>query len=61
MDQTACGFNQPATSDIISIYESYVPTGVAVAGKVFYGPPNESWNPKTGQYSYSVEWTYERA
>ena len=61
MDQSGCIFTQPATSDIISIYNSYSPAAVAVAGKVFYGPPNESWNPKTGQYSYSVEWTYERA
>ena len=61
MDQSGCIFTQPATSDIISIYNSYSPAAVAVAGKVFYGPPNESWNPKTGQYNYSVEWTYERA
>ena len=61
MDQTGCIFTQPATGDIASIYNSYSPAAVAVAGKVFYGPPNESWNPKTGQYNYSVEWTYERA
>jgi hypothetical protein len=61
MSQTACGFTQPATGDIISIYGDYVPTGVAVSGKIFYGPPNESWNPTTGQYSYSVEWTYQRS
>ena len=54
-------FTQPLTADIETIYNDYVPTSVAVAGKVFYGPPNESWNPTTGQYSYSVEWTYERA
>ena len=58
---TCSDFTQPLTTDIQSIYNGYVPTGVAVAGKVFYGPPNESWNPTTGQYSYSVEWTYERA
>lgn len=60
-DTGTCQFTQPPTGDIISIYNDYVPTAVAVAGKVFYGPPNESWNPTTGQYSYSVEWTYERA
>jgi hypothetical protein len=62
MARNSCSaFHQPSTSDIQSIYNTYVPTSVAVAGKVFYGPPNESWNPSTGQYSYSVEWTYERA
>ena len=24
-------------------------------------PPSESWNPKTGEWSYNIEWTYELA
>ena len=28
--------------------------------KVFHSAPQESWNPKTGAYSYSIQWTYER-
>lgn len=32
-----------------------------VANRTFYGPPNESWNPNTGQYTYSIEWTFERS
>lgn len=24
-------------------------------------PPSESWNPKTGEWSYNIEWTYEVA
>ena len=35
-------------------------TNYVIPGRVFYSAPQESWNPKTGQYSYSVEWVYER-
>jgi len=31
-----------------------------VAARCFHSAPTESWNPRTGQYSYSIEWTYER-
>ena len=31
-----------------------------VGGRCFHSAPTESWNPRTGQYSYSIEWTYER-
>ena len=44
------------------IYEAANPANSpdAIPTKVFYtDPPNESWNPKTGAYSYSVGWTYE--
>jgi hypothetical protein len=27
--------------------------------KVFQDQPNENWNPKTGQYSYTQQWTFE--
>ena len=27
--------------------------------KYFHDPPQESWNPKTGQYSIGIRWTYE--
>ena len=61
MTKSGCTFTEPDTGDIQAIYNTYNPSSVAVAGRVFYGPPQESWNPKTGQYSYNVEWTYERA
>ena len=44
------------------IYDAANPandSGVTPA-KVFYSAPNESWNPITGNYSYSIEWTYAR-
>lgn len=37
------------------IYDAYKP----IATRVYYGAPSVSWNPKTGQYSYSIEWTFE--
>ena len=61
MTKSGCTFTEPDIGDIQAIYNTYNPSSVAVAGRVFYGPPQESWNPKTGQYSYNVEWTYERA
>ena len=27
--------------------------------KYFHDPPQESWNPKTGQYTFNIRWTYE--
>jgi len=30
------------------------------AGRCFHSAPTEGWNPRTGQYSYSVEWTFGR-
>lgn len=29
-----------------------------IQSKVFYTAPQESWNPKTGAYTYTIEWTY---
>lgn len=46
---------KPAYSDLQTIYDLYKPVGT----KVYYSAPSESWNPKNGQYSYTVEWTYE--
>jgi hypothetical protein len=46
---------KPSTSELTTIYDLYKP----VASSVYYGPPTENWNPRTGQYSYSIEWTYE--
>lgn len=31
-----------------------------ISSKVFYTAPQETWNPKTGQYSYVIEWTYAK-
>lgn len=29
-------------------------------GKCYHSAPTETWDPKTGNYSYNIEWTYER-
>lgn len=50
-----------ASSDFEKIYDAINPANdPAVVGKVFYSAPAESWNPKTGSYTYSVEWTFEK-
>lgn len=45
---------RPKDSELSAIFEFYKPSG----NYVYYGEPQESWSPKTGQYSYSIEWTY---
>lgn len=50
-----CIPQKPSTNDLTTIFNTYKPVGT----RVYYGAPTESWNPKTGQYSYSIEWTYE--
>jgi hypothetical protein len=57
--------NKPSvlyTADFTKIYDAVNPANEigVVAGRVFHSAPQESWNPKTGAYSYSIEWTYER-
>jgi len=45
----------PANETLANGFANYVlPT------RVFYSAPQESWNPRTGKYTYSVEWVYER-
>jgi hypothetical protein len=45
----------PANETAANGWANYV-----IPERVFYSAPQESWNPRTGQYSYSVDWTYER-
>ena len=45
----------PANETAANGFSNYV-----IPGRCFHSAPTESWNPKTGQYSYSIEWTYER-
>ena len=50
------------TAEFSGIYEAANPAGSpnVIPSKVFYtDPPSETWNPKTGQYSFTVGWTYE--
>lgn len=36
------------------------PNMTIVDGKCFHSAPNESWDARTRNYTYTVEWTYER-
>ena len=47
-----------ATSNIQAIVDGVNPASLG-ASKTFVSKQDESWNPRTGQYNYNVEWTYE--
>lgn len=51
-----------ATGDLTKIYEAFNPANEAGVNpsSVYYTPPEESWNPRTGQYSYAISWTYTK-
>ena len=55
MPLTNCGLVKPALADLAAVFELYKP----VSTQVYYSSPSENWNPKTGQYSYSIEWVYK--
>jgi hypothetical protein len=55
MPFAGCIAVKPDYADLAVIYELYKPTGT----RVYYSAPQENWNPKTGAYSYTIEWSYE--
>jgi hypothetical protein len=55
MPFSGCVAVKPPTSDLTTIFDLYKPSGT----RVYYSAPSESFNPKTGAYSYSIEWTFE--
>ena len=58
---------QNALSKLIDAFDPYTYREGSLGGtspsknvrKSYSDPPSESWNPETGQYSYSITWTYE--
>jgi len=56
MPTSGCLTQKPPASSLSTIFEFYKPAGVSV----YYSTPVESWNPKNGQYSYNIEWTFEQ-
>jgi hypothetical protein len=46
---------RPKDSELVDIFDLYKPNGPYV----YYSSPQESWNPKTGAYTYSIEWTFK--
>jgi len=49
----------PTASQLESLIHELSPQHEPGIRKYFHDPPQESWNPKTGQYSFSISWTYE--
>jgi hypothetical protein len=51
------------SGDFRIIYDAVNPANESgvIPTKVFYEAPQESWNFKTGTYSYTISWTYERS
>ena len=69
VDYTRAGRNKfilsrPSTSpgiqdELKSLIASISPATEPGVRKYFVSPPQESWSPKDGKYSISLEWTYE--
>lgn len=54
INTTTGDFYRPSDTELQSIYSLYAPTGPYA----YYLAPTERWNPKTGAYSYNIEWVY---
>jgi hypothetical protein len=52
------------SGDLTMIFEAANPVNDSTItirnGKCFHSAPNETWDPYSKSYSYSIEWTYER-
>ena len=55
MPFVGCVAVKPPIEDLTTIFDLYKPSGT----RVYYSAPSESFNPKTGAYSYSIDWTFE--
>tara|TARA_R110000824_G_scaffold23478_1_gene84086 strand:- start:308 stop:1060 length:753 start_codon:yes stop_codon:yes gene_type:complete len=55
------GLNGTQRKAIIALIDSLNPYNMGLFGvkKSYPEAPTESWNPKTGQWSYNVSWVYE--
>lgn len=65
--QRALLTNKPSIShqsELAAIYDAMNPVNdpnfTVTPGKCFHSAPTENWDAKTGNYTYSVEWTYQR-
>lgn len=50
---------EPMRSELSSLISQLSPANETGIVKWFLSPPQESWSPRTGRYSLSLEWTYE--
>ena len=51
--------NGDVIGKIKGIIDAVSPKGQNGVRKYYVDPPSESWNPKTGSWSWSISWTYE--
>ena len=50
---------EPTATQIGNLIKELSPQGEPGIRKYFISPPSESWEPKTGSYSFNLTWTYE--
>ena len=50
---------QPTAGQIQNLLAYLSPANEPGIRKYFCSPPSETWNPKNGQYSFNISWTYE--
>ena len=55
MARNGCTIVKPTVAEMTTIFDLYKPVGT----RVYYNPPAESWNVKTGAYSYTITWIFE--
>lgn len=50
---------EPLKTGIINAVNAYSPGRELGIRKYFVSPPQETWDPKTGRYTLTIDWTYE--
>jgi len=50
---------QPMAGQLHELLTELSPANEPGVRKYFCAPPSETWNPKNGQYSFNLSWTYE--
>ncbi len=51
--------SEPTATELAVLLESLSPAGEPGVRKYFINAPSESWEPKTGNYSFNISFTYE--
>ena len=56
---TKPSLQEPLRSELNNTIAQMSPANEPGVVKYFVGPPSENWNPRTGAYSVTINWTYE--
>lgn len=51
--------SEPTASQLANLINELSPANEPGVRKYFINPPQENWNPKTGEYNFSLSWVYE--